>query len=95
MRDTYYVAEMTLYCPADYDGAVFGVFGWPQEPGETYTWNYSEMTETLKKAMDIVKKEQTDSFAIAANLEIELAREKFDVQDLLGENCRLFTMTDE
>ena len=53
------------------------------------------MTETLKKAMDIVKKEQTDSFAIAANLEIELAREKFDVQDLLGENCRLFTMTDE
>ncbi len=99
MRDTYYVAEMTLYCPADYDGAVFGVFGWPQEPGETYTWRYWEMTETttetLKKAMDIVRQEQTDSLAIAANLEKELAREKYDVQDLLGENCRLFTMTDE
>ncbi len=99
MRDTFYVAEMTLYCPADYDGAVFGVFGWPQEPRETYIWRYGvgdeTMTEALKKAIEIVRQQQADSFAIASNLEIELVRGKFDVQDLLGENCRLFTMTDE
>ena len=100
MRDTYYVAEMTLYCPTDYDGAVFGVFGWPQEPGETYAWQYGEgdetLTETLKKAMDVTKWERfLEPLRINSVLDREIGKEEYDVQDLLGENCRLFTMTDE
>lgn len=100
MRDTYYVAEMTLYCPTDYDGAVFGVFGWPQEPGETYAWQYEEgdetLTETLKKAMDVTKWERfLEPLRINSAQDREIGKEEYDVQDLLGENCRLFTMTDE
>ncbi len=29
------ILELIVYCPADYDGAVFGIRDWPQETGQT------------------------------------------------------------
>lgn len=110
IQDTCYVMEQTLYCPADYDGAVFGVCGWPQEPGESIaflgqTFENREMpTETLKTLKDVTKGQRASItevrwfkalFGLDDGGNFKIGESGADVQKLLGENCRLFTVTNE
>lgn len=55
------ILELIVYCPADYDGAVFGVRDWPQETGQTvekiegfdYDRGLSKMTSVERSLEDM------------------------------------------
>ena len=78
------ILELTVYCPADYDGAVFGVRDWTQETGQAV-----ELIEGPDYGYD---RDRGRSFLNKTRLE-EMS--DYPVDGLVDEEYRFFTLTNE